>query len=178
MNRYIAFLRAINVGGHIVKMDHLRGLFESLGLLNVETFIASGNVIFETNEKNAATLEKKIAVHLERSLGYAVDTFLRSPREVAEIKKRSPFKVEKKDDAVYVAFLHESLNTAGKSALMAAKNKLNDFAAIGSEIYWLRLNRDDSIFLKSSLEKIAKISTTLRNMTTVSKIAEKYQSKG
>jgi len=46
MTRYIAFLRAINVGGHTVKMDTLRALFESLGFLNVETFIASGNVLF------------------------------------------------------------------------------------------------------------------------------------
>ena len=43
MTRYIAFLRAINVGGHTVKMDQLRALFEELGLSNVETFIASGN---------------------------------------------------------------------------------------------------------------------------------------
>ena len=175
MNRYIAFLRAINVGGHTVKMDHLRELFESLGFSNVETFIASGNVIFETKEKNMAGLEKKIATHLEKSLGYKVDTFLRTPEKVAEIEKRSPFKPEQKDDSVYVAFLHEPLNPAGKSALMAVKNKLNDFAVIGSEIYWLRLNRDDSIFLKSSLEKITKTSSTLRNLTTVSKIVEKYK---
>jgi uncharacterized protein (DUF1697 family) len=47
MNKHIAFLRAINVGGHTVKMDTLRQLFESLGFTNVETFLASGNVIFE-----------------------------------------------------------------------------------------------------------------------------------
>ena len=54
MPRYIAFLRAINVGGHnTVKMDFLRQLFESLGFSNVETFIASGNIVFETTSKNA-----------------------------------------------------------------------------------------------------------------------------
>ena len=47
MPRYITFLRAINVGGHTVKMDRLREIFESLGFANVETFIASGNVVFE-----------------------------------------------------------------------------------------------------------------------------------
>ena len=46
--RLVAFLRAINVGGHNVKMDRLRELFEALGLSNVETFIASGNVIFDS----------------------------------------------------------------------------------------------------------------------------------
>ena len=155
-------------------MDHLRELLESLGFSNVETFIASGNVIFETTEKNSVALEEKIAAQFEKSPGYTVDTFLRTVQEVAEIEKHNPFKPKKKDDAVYVAFLHGPLNAAGKSALMAVKNKLNDFAVIGSEIYWLRLNRDDSIFLKSSLEKIVKASATVRNMTTVGKIVEKY----
>ncbi|MCX6027691.1 MAG: DUF1697 domain-containing protein [Chloroflexi bacterium] len=54
MPRSIAFLRAINVGGHTVKMDRLRQIFESLGFSNVETFIASGNVVFETTAQDTA----------------------------------------------------------------------------------------------------------------------------
>lgn len=57
MQRYIAFLRAINVGGHTVKMDRLREIFEALGFSNVETFIASGNVVFETTARDPAALE-------------------------------------------------------------------------------------------------------------------------
>ena len=60
MPKYVAFLRAINVGGHLVKMDYLRTLFEALGFENVETFIASGNVIFDSKSKNTQALEKKI----------------------------------------------------------------------------------------------------------------------
>ena len=52
MPRYVAFLRAINVGGHIVKMDQLRKLFTQLGLTDVETFIASGNVLFTSPSKS------------------------------------------------------------------------------------------------------------------------------
>ena len=59
MTRLIAFLRAINVGGHTVKMDHLRQLFESLGFSGVETFIASGNVVFETNARNTGRWKRK-----------------------------------------------------------------------------------------------------------------------
>jgi uncharacterized protein (DUF1697 family) len=61
MPKHIAFLRAINVGGHIVKMDHLRRLFEALELAEVETFIASGNVIFEAATLRNATTVKKLA---------------------------------------------------------------------------------------------------------------------
>ena len=84
--RYVAFLRAINVGGrHLVKMDALRRLFEELGFTNVETFIASGNVVFESKSRSAASLEKAIEAHLQKSLGYEVKTFIRSESEVAEI---------------------------------------------------------------------------------------------
>ena len=175
MTKYIAFLRAINVGGHTVKMDHLSKLFEAPGFSNVETFIASGNVIFETTAKNTAALEKKIAGHLEKSLGYGVDTFLRTVQEVVEIAERIPFAAKHKEDSVYVAFLHETPSAAATSALMALKNKANDFAILEREVYWLRHNKDDSLFLKNPLEKVLKLSATLRNMTTISKIAGKYR---
>jgi uncharacterized protein (DUF1697 family) len=174
VKRYVAFLRAINVGGRIVKMDHLRGVFESLGFVNVETFIASGNVIFQTDEKNAAGLEQKIAAHLEAKLGYEVRTFVRTIRETAAIEKRNPFTASDKNDDIYVAFLHAKPTTAALSALTAAKNKGNDFAVVGREIYWLRRNKDDSIFLKSSLEKIIKVPVTVRNMTSIRKLVEKH----
>ena len=69
MPKYVAFLRAINVGGHTVKMEHLRILFEELGFENVETFIASGNVIFDSKTKSTKTLETKIEKHLRQALG-------------------------------------------------------------------------------------------------------------
>ncbi len=175
MTKYIAFLRAINVGGHTVKMDYLSKLFEALSFSNVETFIASGNVIFETTVKNATALEKKIAEHLKKSLGYEVDTFLRTIQEVAEIEKRSPFTAKNKEDSVYVAFLHETPNTVSTSALMALKNTANNFAILEREVYWLRLGKEDPLFLKNPLEKGIKLSATMRNMTTIKKIFEKYR---
>lgn len=69
MSRFIAFLRAINVGGHTVKMNDLRQLFEFLGFSGVETFIASGNVVFETASRNARALERKIEKKLGEVLG-------------------------------------------------------------------------------------------------------------
>ncbi len=87
--RYIAFLRAINVGGRVVKMDQLKRLFEELPLSDVETYIASGNVIFTSAARTAAPLEAKIEAHLERRLGYAVPTFLRTPAELAAVGPRA-----------------------------------------------------------------------------------------
>jgi len=83
MPKYVAFLRAINVGGHTVKMDHLRRLFEAIGFTNVETFIASSDVIFDSTSKSTKALERKIEDYLHRTLGYEVATFIRTTSEVA-----------------------------------------------------------------------------------------------
>jgi len=90
MPRFVALLRAINVGGHVVKMDRLRKIFESLGFSNVETFIASGNVVFESPATNPQTLEKQIESQLQKSLGYEVVTFIRSGSELAAIANYKP----------------------------------------------------------------------------------------
>lgn len=89
--RYIAFLRAINVGGHVVKMDALRAHFTRLGFGSVETVIASGNVIFKATGASPSDLEPMIAEEVERRLGYEVATFVRSPAELADIAGQRPF---------------------------------------------------------------------------------------
>ncbi len=79
MEKYIAFLWSINVGGtKIIKMEDLKKYFESFGCVNVQTYINSGNVIFETKE--SAGLEAKIEKQLEKALGYKVETFLAEGR--------------------------------------------------------------------------------------------------
>jgi len=92
MSRYFAFLRAINVGGHTIKMDQLRNLFENMDLSKVETFIASGNVIFENKSGDVHVLEKRIETSLSDALGYEVATFIRTDAELKEIAGYKPFK--------------------------------------------------------------------------------------
>ena len=83
MPRYFALLRGINVGGHRVKMDRLRELVEALGFEHVETFIASGNVIFSSASRDVHTMEERIARQLQEALGYEVPTLIRSQSEPA-----------------------------------------------------------------------------------------------
>src|SRR5687767_12294958 len=92
MTTYIALLRAINVGGHSVKMETLRSLFEDLGFTNVRTYIQTGNVFFDTNKTDRAQLTSDIEGHLEKSLGYAVPTMLRTVEEIDHIFDLDPFK--------------------------------------------------------------------------------------
>ena len=118
MPRHVAFLRAINVGGHTVTMERLRGLFGELGLREVETFIASGNVIFSSTAK-AASLEAKLERHLHRALGYEVATFIRSDAEVERVAAYRAFKETPGDfaGAMVVGFLRQPLDAATTRAV-------------------------------------------------------------
>jgi len=178
MARFIAFLRAINVGGHTVKMDHLRKLFESLGFSNVETFIASGNVIFESPSQNAQTLEKKIESHLQKSLGYGVATFIRSPSELAGIARYRPFTASELDaegNSLYIAFLPGPPSGEAQQKLMAFRTQVDDFHVHEREIYWLCRKRiSESAFSGALLEKTIGRPATMRNATTVKRLAAKY----
>jgi uncharacterized protein (DUF1697 family) len=177
MSRCIAFLRAINVGGHTVKMDHLRHLFESLGFTNVETFIASGNVVFETTSKDTKSLERKIGKKLGEALGYEVATFIRTDSEASAIAGYKPFKQSAMDSAtaLNVAFLAGPLDAKSIQKLMALKSDIDDFHVHGREVYWLCLKKQsESKFSNAVLEKTIGASSTLRGLNTVRKIVGKY----
>lgn len=177
MPRYISFLRAINVGGHIVKMDFLRQLFESLGFSNVETFIASGNVVFDTSSKNAQALERKIENRLREALGYEVATFIRTGAELAAIANHKPFRQSDLDTAaaLNIALLANSPDDESKQKLMALRTDVDDFHINGREIYWLcRRRQSNSVITNAVFEKILGQKLTLRGANTIRKMAAKY----
>ena len=89
---YVALLRGINVGGHNVKMEQLRGLFGELGFANVRSYIQTGNVFFESANIDRASLRSTIEEHLQATLGYAVPTILRTVDEVEKVMALDPFR--------------------------------------------------------------------------------------
>ncbi len=177
MERYVAFLRAINVGGHTVKMDYLRQVFESFGLAGVETFIASGNVVFEAPIADARALEEQIGQGLREALGYDVATFLRTAAELAAIAGYQPFPQPELDAATAfnVAFLADAADGSSEQKLMAVRTEIDNFHAHGREIYWLcRKKQSESTFSNAVLERILGRPSTLRGMNTIRKMAAKY----
>jgi uncharacterized protein (DUF1697 family) len=178
MPRYVAFLRAINVGGHTVKMDHLRRIFESLDFSNVETFIASGNVIFDSKTKKVAPLEQKIEVALREALGYEVKTFVRSIDELSKVIPDSGFsraELGKDGNILYVGFLAQPPSAQAKTKLLSLNDKINDLHINGREVYWLRRTAvGQSEYSGGVFEKALAVPVTFRSSTTVTKIAAKY----
>ena len=178
MPQYIAFLRAINVGGHTVKMERLRTLFTELGFANVATFIASGNVIFESPTTHAPALEQQIERHLQQALGYEVATFLRSSAALAAVAAYQPFPATEFDaanHALYIAFLHAPPTVAAQHKLMNVRTSTDDFHVHDCEIYWwCRTRLSESSLSGALLEKTIGMPATMRNITTVRKLAAKY----
>ena len=174
MPRYVALLRGINLGGHTVKMDRLKKLFEELGLKKVETFIASGNVIFESASKNAAALEKKISAHVEKSLGFPAATFVRTDQQLATVLEHEALE-DLGVRSVYIAFLFEKPPKEAHAKLMAHRSKIDEFHVNEREVYWLcRTHMSDSPFFRVGIEKALGMKATVRNATTVARLVEKY----
>ena len=175
---YVAFLRALNVGGHhAVKMEDLRAHFEALGFARVETFIASGNVIFSSNARDAAAMGKRIQAHLHKALGYEVATFLRTDAEVAAIARYRPFEsaLLASARALNVAFMAKPLPAAARKAVMQFTTDIDRFHVHGREVYWLcRKGQSESKFSNARLEKVLKVQATMRGFNTIQRLADKY----
>lgn len=175
--RYFAFLRAINVGGHTVKMEQLRALFTALGFANVATYIASGNVIFDAPDTSAHALEAQIESHLRDALGYQVATFIRTAGQLAAIADYVPFPAGSQGaHGLYVSFLQAALSDEVQQRLLALRTETDDFHVRGCEFYWLCRTRlsDSPLFSGTLLPKTVGVPSTMRSVTTVKKLAAKY----
>jgi uncharacterized protein (DUF1697 family) len=178
MARLIALLRGINVGGHRVKMSDLQSHLSALGLEGVETVIASGNVLFESDRKADRSLEEEIETHLERALGYAVATFVRTIPELEKVASQGPFGAagESADEVTYAIFTRVAV-PAPLEREIAALATANDEARAGRRVvYWHRRTRcRESETFGASLGKLLGSETTSRNLTTVRRIVERYR---
>lgn len=174
-SRRVAFLRAINVGGHTVKMDRLRALFGEMGFGGVETFIASGNVVFDAPDGgDDAALERRIERHLRAALGYEVATFVRTLAEVGAVAEHEPFPSDS-DGKLHVAFLPAPPDAEAAARLLALRADTDDLHLHGRELYWLRrVGVNESAVSGAGLERAAGTPTTVRNVNTVRRIAAKY----
>ena len=176
MPRCAAFLRAVNVGGRVVKMEALKNIFESMGLTDVESFIASGNVVFSS--KGVKGLDAKIAAGLEKALGYDVPTFLRTMDEIADLARQRPF--AERDMAAcpthLVGFLSKDLDAAGVERLSLLSTKEDLFHVRGRDFWWLSRHRQsDPAITGRQLEKTLGQRTTLRNVNTIRRMVERYK---
>jgi uncharacterized protein (DUF1697 family) len=173
--RHVAFLRAINVGGRRVKMARLREIFGQFGVEGVQTYIASGNVVFES-QASPAELELQISEHLEEVLGYDVITFVRTMPHVATIAETQAFleAAEESRTKRYVTLLKEPLEQPQQRALQGLNSDVDTFLADGTELYWFRRMDAGESLTNMELEKTLGVDATRRTLNTIQKIAQKF----
>ena len=176
MPRFIALLRGINVGGHRVKMDHLRTLFGEMGHTDIATFIASGNVIFSTRAHDPGALQAGIEEQLKAALGYEVPTLIRTPTELEAVASFEGSGDPQPDDSVYVMFTEEPVEDTVRSALEALASDTDRFEFRGREVYWLIRGKvsESPLFGGDVTKAMRGVLHTMRNITSVRKLVAKH----
>jgi uncharacterized protein (DUF1697 family) len=161
---YVAFLRAINVGGRFVKMAALAQHFRDLGYRDAQTYINSGNVVFRSASRNVTTLAAGIEQALSTRLGFETHAFVRSAAQVHEVALRGMALAGDRALAdVNVAFLGAPLDGEQEAALQVLRSAVDDFVVQGCEVYWkCRVRQGESAFSNAVFERKLKVRTTLR----------------
>jgi uncharacterized protein (DUF1697 family) len=173
MPRYVAFLRAINVGRRRVKMADLRERFVELGFTNVDTFIASGNVIFDTPSRAVRTLTSTIESHLETSFGFDVAAMLRSPSEIAHVIDGAE---ERDGHALHAIFLDREAMPDERARIIALNNDVDCFSVGDRVLYWwCRGGAGVSTVSGPTLERAAGMRGTGRSIKSLRRLLEKVQ---
>jgi uncharacterized protein (DUF1697 family) len=174
MERYIAFLRGINVSGQkIIKMEVLRKVFSDAGFADVVSYIQSGNVLFNSDARDSEQLILQIEELIVNSFGFRTEVILRKLTDIEAIVN-TPLFVQLKSDSgnkYYITFLKEEF-TNGIEVPFLSKNK--DVEIIFHEnnnlISISHLYKGNYGFPNSFIEKLTGIPATTRNPNTLEKI--------
>jgi uncharacterized protein (DUF1697 family) len=169
MNKYLAFLRGINVGGRIIKMAELRACLEMAGFENVATLLQTGNVSFESHKK-AAELKPEIEALLSKTFNYAAKVWVISADELRQIVEANPFDGAPSDYHQYVIFFENGLEKEFVAEVQEAKGEKTK--AGKGVVYW-KVKR--GVTLQSQRGKLLtkakyKNFNTNRNINTLKKI--------
>jgi uncharacterized protein (DUF1697 family) len=173
MTRCVAFLRAVNVGGRTVKMDALRAAFEALALADVETFIASGNVLFGSGARDLAALERKIEAQLLQCFGFEIHSFVRTLDEVATLTVHPTFDVAATTQVV--GFLRSAPTPQALHTIAGMATDIDRLQVHGRELFWFSDHKQsESVFSNAVFERALDMRTTFRGLSTLRKLVAKH----
>ncbi|MCA1816019.1 MAG: DUF1697 domain-containing protein [Acidobacteria bacterium] len=177
----VALLRGVNVGGkNMLVMGALKAAFERAGLARVETYINSGNVIFDSGEPDARKLESKLERLIAREFPLACRVFVRSPAELAALVGGLPAKWG--GDArwkYHVAFLSRAVDSEAILAGLRPKDGIERIIYRPGALLWSVRASDASRSLMLKLSSLpAYQEMTVRNLNTTRKLYDLTRSRG
>lgn len=175
---YLALLRGINVGGkNKIKMADLKQMFETLGFDKVETYIQSGNIIFESTE-TADKLQTVITNEILKTFGFSISVIIRTATELERIIRGCPFSQEEiaaaesantEGESLYVSLLTETPPAERKESLNTYRSTEDEFQIKDRDVYLLLRHSIRNSKLANNLQKLEVPSTT-RNWKTMNKL--------
>lgn len=177
MERYVAFLRGMNLGNRRIKNDELRRCFEDLGMTDVACFRASGNVIFAGEGAGEAELTDRVEAGLGELLGYEVPVFLRGAAELRAMSAHEPFErsaLAASKGRVQVMLLGRRPATAAGEKALAISTTDDRLALEGRELYWLPRGGMSESELDLKAIGAALGVHTIRTKGTIDQIAAKH----
>jgi len=175
MTRVVAFLRAINVGGHVVKKEQLLQVFDSLGFKGAVAYKQAGNVIFEADVKDLERARLGIEKKLRSALGYEVEVFIRGVLDLQGLVEKEP-RAQKADVmSCLVTFLPDSIpNRLPRLPLVIPKSTVEVVSSTGKEVISLTHVMGEGVLPNQFLESELKAKTTTRNINVIREIVEKF----
>jgi uncharacterized protein (DUF1697 family) len=172
----VSMLRGVNLVNHNrIKMDALRALYESLGLRDVQTYVASGNVVFRTKARNLTALAPRIEDALEQSFGFRPRVILRTTSELKDVVARNPFRRRRgiEPSKLLVTFLESHPAAEALEEVLKIKADPEEMRIDGREVYIYFPNGMGRPKLSwVTVEKKLKTSGTGRNWNSVTKLLE------
>ena len=178
MDRYVAFLRGMNLGKRRIKNPELAAQFELLGFEEVATFRASGNVVFSVGGKaSEAALGERIEAGLGEGLGYEVPVYLRGLAELARIAAQEPFAaaaLAASKGKLQVSMLSREPTAEAKQEVLALATDEDRLAISGRELFWLPSGGTIESTLDLKAIERALGPGTMRTKGTIDQIASKY----
>lgn len=158
-------------------MTELRRQFEALGFANVETFIASGNVVFDDDRADARALEERIEAQVARAFGFDSDTFVRSLDELRSLASaKAIVDAEKAGFSVHAVFVRQRIGRDAQASLRALESDDDRFLVRDREVVWFRRGRlsDSPIGDRQLGIALGSRVNTMRNMNTVRRMVARF----
>lgn len=174
MAEHAAFLRGMNVGGHRITNEDLRTHLTEMGLREVATFRASGNVVFDGGSDSHSKMQAQIERGLQAALGYAVPTFVRNRDEVLEIAEAKPIEQGSSKGKLQVCLLAKTPTAKARKAVLKLESEEDRLAFGKRELYWLPKGpMSDSKLDFKAIDALLGVMT-VRTKGTIEQIATRY----
>ena len=163
----VVFLRALNTTGRRVKMETLRSALESVGFARVQSVLASGNLVIDSDD---AVDPSAIEVAIEAAFGFFSKAFVRSSDEIADVLANVPYGVD--SGMVEIAFLEHAPPQEAVSTLMAAATGPDKLLIAEREIYWWRpLPLVPPYPKEATVRGVLRMLSTRRTLRTVQRVS-------